>query len=338
MKNKKLFLLGSFILILVCWISKGFALEKKTHEYLNQQIAQRAINQFSLDSYLKNNLGFQNGAQEPLSGYSEILKKQTQQRVWQWVGEGGIKEDEPEGLFRYLSNTARNNNHFHNPLAETWDKAGLDADVSVLKLLFPLLFGLPYPLPDHIKGQSSILWSQNKNQSPGGKWSWYDAREYFYKGLTLTDKTQQDGAMANCFRALGQLMHLIQDASVPAHVRGEFHFLTFHYEKWLEAMRSSNSEKDRQRFNNFIANPSLFDRSILDGSPNPLPSISGFELTPIARIIDTDQYNGSNPEVTFTRPVGLAEFTNANFFGEFIKGLGTVLIYVNYSNYLQDNY
>jgi len=293
-------------LLSFCFVAYGF--EKPTHMAVNINIATKSINGFSLDSYLTNQLGLSKGVKEEFNG----------KQIMNWIGEGGKAEDEPEGLFKYLSNNARNNNHFHNPLADTWDKAGLDIDVSVLKSLFPLLFRLPYPFPDHIKGQSSILWAHNKNQDPGGKWSWYDARDYFYKGLTLTDKTQRDSTMANCFRALGQLMHLIQDASVPAHVRGEFHFLTFHYEKWLEAMRSSNSEKDRQRFNDFIASPSFFDRSILDGSPNPLPFISGFELTPIARIIDTDQYNGNNPEVTVTRPVGIAEFTNANFFGEFI--------------------
>jgi len=319
MKSKKLIALGFGILAAVSWLPEGFTLEKPTHEYVSQQIAQRTVNGFSLDAYLKNSLGFQGGAGEPILAYSETKKRTMKRAIFEWLGEGGIKEDEPEGYSKYLSNTARNNNHFHNPLVETWDKAGLDIDVSALRSLFPLLFRLPYPFPDHIKGQSSILWAHNKNQDSGGKWSWYDARDYFYKGLTLTDKTQRDTAMANTFRALGQLMHLIQDASVPAHVRGEFHFLPFHYESWLEALRNGSSQEDRQRFNNFIAIPSFFDRSILDGSPNPLPSISGFELTPIARIIDTDQYNGSNPEVTFTRPVGIAEFTNANFFGEFVS-------------------
>ncbi len=308
MNTKKLFLLGALVLASVSWVSEGFTLEKETHEYLNQKIAQMTINGFSLDTYLKNNLGFQNGAAEEIDGYSEVLKKQTEQEVFMWMGEGGIKEDEPEGFSKYLSNTARNNNHFHNPLANSWSSAGLDIDVTLLKTAFPWLFGFPYPYPDHIKGQSSILWG-------------HDARDYFYLGLTWDDKILRDYNMANCFRALGQLMHLVQDASVPAHVRGEFHWLKFHYEKWLEAMRTSKTEEDRDRFNGFFATPAPFDRGIFEGSPNPLPTISdpNVTLTPVAKLIDTGQYkNGTNPQDTWTKTVGLAEFANANFFGEFI--------------------
>ena len=148
MKNKRLFLLALLISVSILWISNGFSLEKVTHEYLNQTIAQRTINGFSLDSYLKNTLGFTLGAQEPLSAYSEVKKIELQQVIWRWVGEGGIKEDEPEGIPRQIVGRARNQNHFHNPL-EPWDQAGLH--------VFPYAW------------QSSIVWTQNANQSPGGQ-------------------------------------------------------------------------------------------------------------------------------------------------------------------------
>src|SRR4030043_1436970 len=96
MKNKKLLLLVSFFLILVLWISKASTLEKTTHQDLTHKIGQGAINGFSLDSYLKNNLGFKDGAQEPLFAYSEFFMKKVKQEVWKWLGEGSYKEDEPE--------------------------------------------------------------------------------------------------------------------------------------------------------------------------------------------------------------------------------------------------
>lgn len=296
MNTKKLFLLGALVLASVSWVSEGFALEKETHQYLNQKIVEMTINQgttnqFSLDSYLKNNLGFQKGAEELLSGYSEVLKKQTKQEVFMWMGEGGIKEDEPEQKWRLIIGRARNNNHFHNPLAGQWQNSGLD-DTYVF----------------HYTGQSSILWAQNRNQNPGGKWSWYDARDYFYKGFTLTDMTQRDSAMANCFRALGQLMHLIQDASVPAHSRNSIHPL-FSYEPWLERIRTSLEEPGT--FDNFIANPISFDPSILN-----LVVLDPSASIPIANIVDTDIYSGSNPDVTASTAIGIAEYANANFFSE----------------------
>ena len=66
-------------------------------------------------------------------------------------------------------------------------------------------------------GQSAILSAQNANQDVGGKWSWKDARDYF--------KTQRDIYFANTFRGLGHLMHLVQDMSVPEHVRNNGRYL-----------------------------------------------------------------------------------------------------------------
>ncbi len=42
-------------------------------------------------------------------------------------------------------------------------------------------------------------------------------------------------------------------------------------------------------------------------TPNPLAPV------PIARIVDSDRYDGENPAVTTTMPVGLSEYSNANF-------------------------
>ena len=102
MQKKNTILLSSLIFLLVSWVSEGLTLEKDTHEYLNQQIAQRIINGFSLDGYLKITLGFQRGIQELLFGYSEAKKSEMKRAVLEWVGEGGINEDEPESIPRQL--------------------------------------------------------------------------------------------------------------------------------------------------------------------------------------------------------------------------------------------
>lgn len=288
MKKRALFL---FILIVwFSWISHGFALEKATHMLINQQVAERTINGFSLNSYLINTLGFDAGIDKELSGYSETNNKYIERPVWWWIQEGGKAEDEPDGLLRMVVNRGRSNNHFHNPLKPNWDTSGLDV----------------YMGPLHYTGQSSILWAQNPNQDPGGKLSWHDARDYFYRGLILTSKTERDRAMAYMFRSLGQLMHLIQDSSVPAHGRNDIH-IGFHYEKWLETI----SRVEPGIFNDFIANPISFDSSILNGDPDFRAPI------PIAKIVDSHKYYGRNPDDTAnTTAIGLAEYVNANFFSE----------------------
>ncbi len=81
-------------------------------------------------------------------------------------------------------------------------------------------------------------------------------------------------------------MHLVQDASLPAHVRNRIH-IRFNYEKWMDHARIY----ERESFNEFIAEPFLFDKSLLGPSPNPQ-----LVLFPIASIFDTDHYQPDNPK------------------------------------------
>jgi hypothetical protein len=151
------------------------------------------------------------------------------------------------------------------------------------------------------------MWAQNQNQDVGGKWSWQDARDYFYRGLGFNVKTGRDLYFARTFRALGQLMHLIQDASVPSHARNDIHVI-YHYESWVEDVRNNWSGK----FNSWISSPKTYDRSILNLSPNPSAPI------PIANVVDTDKYTRENQDIESTKSsaIGLAEYSNGNFFSE----------------------
>ncbi|PKL52237.1 MAG: hypothetical protein CVV37_02305 [Nitrospira bacterium HGW-Nitrospira-1] len=87
----------SLLLILLAF-SKGYSLETDTHELINERIAKGTIGGFSLDMYLKNQMGLTKGKEEVFN------KKE----VWKWVKEGGRYEDEPA----YISSL----NHFHDPL------------------------------------------------------------------------------------------------------------------------------------------------------------------------------------------------------------------------------
>jgi hypothetical protein len=102
-------------------------------------------------------------------------------------------------------------------------------------------------------------------------------------------------------------MHLVQDASVPAHVRNDIH-IRYNYESWLEDIQTYEGGT----FQDFFKDPISFDKNILDLTPNPLAPI------PISRIIDTDQYDRDrdNPGMTVSNAIGIAEYTNANFFSE----------------------
>ncbi len=131
-------------------------------------------------------------------------------QVREWLEEGGEREDDS---LRFLR-------HFHDPL-KPWDAAGLDFVVD--------------------RHDSSVRWMQARNQGDldtGGFWSWHDARRLYYQALVEPDADHREVLWANLFRALGQIMHLVVDASVPEHTRNDMHPLggltpTSSYEYWV---------------------------------------------------------------------------------------------------------
>jgi Tol biopolymer transport system component len=264
---KRLFLIA---IIILCFVSLCYALETDTHQAINEYIAQYTFNGFSLNSYLQNQLGIQKGTNEIVNS----------KKIYKRLGEGGVKEDIPYWYMPYL----RSVNHFHNPLT----KQG-----------FSGYWGIGF-----LAGVSSMQWSQEPigSQSPGGHYSWYDARDFFYNALTASDKPTRDQNFADTFRGLGQIMHLVEDSSVPEHTRADGHgpcWLSYNYECWTKKQITDKTLPNYP--------PIYFDLSAI-GSPNPLASV------PIANLFDTNQYNGANPNITTQNNIGLSEYANANFF------------------------
>lgn len=194
-------------------------------------------------------------------GFSEGLKTIFQGReAVEWIRKGGTDEDGRHALdLRYLQ-------HFHDPL-KPWGDAGL-------KSLW----------------ESSLLWAQNYYYN---LFSWNAARHYYYEALT----TGSEASYAQTFLSLGQVMHLVADASVPAHVRDDGHGLGDSYESWAQ-------ENVPIPYSSISIDPSIFSRAIFYSS---VP-------VPISALWDQDSYTGANPPDLSNLTVGLAEYTNANFF------------------------
>jgi hypothetical protein len=253
----------------------SLALEKETHEFINKKIAR---NQSIINSYLKDQLGFAKGITTP------FLYQSQSRSVEDWIGLGGKYEDEPM--------YTRSLKHFHDPL-EAWDDAGFK--------------GL---------NASAILWAHDQGlfgSLTGGNFAWKDVREYYYAALTgknfngiwlALTQSEKEIYYGATFRGIGQIMHLVEDMSVPAHTRDDSHIAGYHYETAVDKFR----DKLDPVFVNAIVNPRPFDPSILDLPPNPLAPI------PIAKIFDADRYDGYNASAGINQ--GLAEYTSANFFSE----------------------
>lgn len=195
-------------IFIVSATSFSYALDVKTHKALNEYIATNQLNGFSLDSYITGTLGIASG----------ITTTFNTELAWQWLRDGGIYEDEPPGTWPPYR---RSRNHFHNPLLPL-DQAGYTGFLS--------LCGIGH-CPE-----SAVLWAQGPQNSdfysPGGDWSWKQTRLNFYTALTAAIKSDRDTNFANTFRGLGQIMHLVQDMSVPEHTRNSFHAFGG-YEGWV---------------------------------------------------------------------------------------------------------
>ena len=170
-------------------------------------------------------------------------------------------------------------NHFHDPLKD-WNNAGL--------------FSL---------NRSSIIWAQASDND----FSWQLAKEYYYHALL----TGSEESWAKTFRALGQVMHLVSDAAVPAHVRNDAHAKVYiyddsdPYENWV---KNNEPKIEKIEYKWFSASDTIFDNAITKiSAPGS-----------ISALWDHDEYlpDGSNMPDGSNRTIGLAEYTNANFWTE----------------------
>ncbi|MGH2362915.1 MAG: hypothetical protein ACRDGM_20500, partial [bacterium] len=154
-----------------------------------------------------------------------------------------------------------------------------------------------------LSGTSSILWGQDANQG----FSWLNARKAYINALIAASPTEREKWFAETFRAIGQVMHLIADSSVPAHVRNDQHTGGDPYEEWVELQAEPQPEEKpdeaTERFlGSFAQSPLRPDRSILD---IPILGQDAVDApVPIARIWDTDRYDGTNPAITSQLGIG----------------------------------
>jgi hypothetical protein len=289
------------ILVLVASTMECWSYDVTEHKAIDDWILEHPAGIFNFDQYVRNNLGIDSGMKDNSIhhvmniAWLTIIDYKSPQEL---IDQGGMEEDSP--VWRCV-------NHFHDPL-KTWDQAALDTSIA-----------------GTFKAESSVLWAQqNKGEQSwwyGGNYSWYDARDYFYKALTGTDADQRSSDLYSTFLAVGHLMHLIQDSSCPEHVRNDSHginksvyekLLTKYYrrkvigkEGFFDAWLQSGQTHDYPFFN------ALSPSSILG-----LDTLPANARIPIARIVDTDRYTGDNPNVTLDPLIGLAEYTNANFLSQ----------------------
>ena len=256
--------------------------DKVTHRDLSEYAAKNSIISERPDSLEK--LGFNGGIDNILTW------KGKNWTIIKWLQEGAELED-AGSKWDAVTGKARFNNHFHNPL-KPWSQAGLDDWVGL-----------------HYTGESSLLWAQDGNKQQNiveGNWSWQKTREYFYFALTSTSITTKQENFAKTFRGLGHQMHLLQDTSVPDHVRNDAHPEDALFGKNIlngNAFFETWAKNERQRIIDLASNPDF---------PHVSFDISYGDLAPVSQLFDAERYDGLNASAGINQ--GLSEYTNANFF------------------------
>ncbi len=181
----KKFSLKRFLL----WIAASIFITQSVAAYevgTHEEMSGQAARSSSLNKYLSL-IGLK-------SLEDELTDTDTKLSIVDWIRQGANSEDDTLSL-----NFARYRNHFYNPLSGL----GLNA------------LGSGEPSPD---------WGlENTRDFATQRYSFKDARQYFYDALTLTDKDNREMFMARTFYTLGHVIHLIQDMAQPQHTRNDSH-------------------------------------------------------------------------------------------------------------------
>ena len=258
--------------------------DERTH----RQLTQRSLDAANLSSYLRSQIKFNDGTSSMVGGRT----------IGWWLREGSYLEDNP---------TCRACNHFHNPL-KPWDQAFMTDDSTFIGGLVRQHCNLQGWLYSDRK--SNLTWGtgfQSPNGSPINRlrqeMGWDHARQYYYSALTALSLVEKENYFVKTFQALGQVLHLLQDLAVPAHVRNDFtsHLVFQGFESINPVTWLSNS------YEYYVKN----NAALVNVSTAALP---GFSNPKVTDFWDTDLYSGSIKLADLA--VGLAEHTNARYFSD----------------------
>ncbi|MCP4702346.1 MAG: hypothetical protein GY862_36620 [Gammaproteobacteria bacterium] len=83
-----------------------------------------------------------------------------------------------------------------------------------------------------LRGEASPDWGleDGEHNFITQRYSFDDARDYLYEGLTLEGKKERENRLTLLFRTLGQVIHLVEDMGQPAHTRNDSHAMGSFYE------------------------------------------------------------------------------------------------------------
>ena len=292
--NSIFLMISSYLIISIVYGASAYAFNDGiTHPKLTEAARIKS----TLDSYLLSNTGFSKGANEELNG---IDRKGNERRlkIREWLQEGSTDED--------ALNICRASNHFHDPIrsgdwltSQMSDSLWVDALCGTTKRYSDITWATGYrSKTDYIGPRTGQYLGWTGLYDAPQEMGWDSARVYFYSALTLSDPAAKEAQFVRTFKSLGQVLHLLQDMAVPAHVRNDMESHLFN---------DLNPNNWSNPFEKYV----VINDSALNIDPSQFKPVFG----PSARVTDfwdQDVYTGTNPSDGTAQ--GLAEYANANFY------------------------
>lgn len=279
------------IMSLICGAPANAYDDKVTHP----ELTKAAVASSQLETYLMQNYGnqFAKGINLTLLNDKSVVN---------WLTAGSTAEDADRWPY------CRRSTHFLNPLIP-WNQAGL-SELAICTM---------YNSPGYLSKYSALTWATGYEAQAGPIVSpnkqamgWDNARNYFYSALSSAGNVERETNFAKSLQAVGQVLHLLQDMAVPAHVRNDF--ITSHllqqgrsnpYE--LYVFNNNDMIKNLQKWQIDAVRPDFTASRLTDF----WDTIEGASVAPyqiVAEVVSGDK--------SYQFKAGLAEYTNANFISE----------------------
>lgn len=191
--------------------------------------------------------------------------------------------------------------HFYNPIADKgyMSPSGTEIGQSLISRSHDVSNEWSYEMAKKLYyaaliGDNSEILENINRMRPGY------VPHLLYQIINMNEE-ERDQYFAWTLQALGHTLHLIQDASVPAHTRNDFHGPMEPYERW------TNNKLD------YLEDNKIFTA---DGS-NPWTSWSQHTDIIVPDVfMDTNKLDASDTEPIFGSDQGIAEYSYANFMSE----------------------
>jgi hypothetical protein len=204
----------------------------------------------------------------------------------------------------------RSYNHFYDPLDATYSKGLSDIPPDIRGIVGTNSFA--WATISNCLGVNfkSHVFALGDNIGTSNTWSWQNARYFEWRGLTATNQLERQTNLLAMFRAVGQVMHLLEDTSQPQHVRNEQHVFpsTNWWVRYLDPWISPIEEYGKMHvFQLYYGNGTMLNWR-------------GADITKLEDFWDRHLYSPGNATILQNAEsggtqLGLAEWCNGNFLG-----------------------